>query len=146
MANPRDFTLTGHAIDRLYERSPVFVMTISTVPNGAYKKKATYEFMYEAKEEKRFRNNLRFMTMLGEKYGFENNFTLFVRDDSVFVGISNDRGNFIVTVLKKSEHYVSHISGSVKKFVNKPKAPRFEQELPVIRKSRGTSRHIHRHS
>jgi hypothetical protein len=89
------------------------------IHSAALKLKATYDFMADAKEEKSFLNNSIFMTRLGEKYGFENCYTLFVRDNNVFVGVSNPRGRFIVTVLKRDDHYLQHIKNKVKKFAKK---------------------------
>jgi len=66
--------------------------------------------------------------MLGEKYGYENRYTMFVRDDNVFVGVSNERGDFIVTVLKKSEHYVPHVRGPMEKTFTRKKSPVPENE------------------
>ena len=121
MANPLDYALTNHAIERLHERCESFAKQIDSITIPALKRKVTYEFLSEASEEKSFLNNSVFMTMLGEKYGFENQYTMFVRDNSVFVGVSNNRGRFIVTVLKRDEHYLNHIKHRTKKFEKKPK-------------------------
>lgn len=119
MANIKDFTLTKHAIDRLRERCVEFAKEVDWIKETALKKKETYSFMAKASEEKSFLNNSIFMNMLGEKYGYENRYTMFVRDDNVFVGVTNERGNFIVTVLKKSEHYVPHVRGVTRTHVRK---------------------------
>lgn len=119
MANPLDYILTKHAIERLCERNSEFAAMLNDINLPSLKIKATYEFMKDTKEEKSFLNNSIFMTMLGEKYGFDNKYTLFVRDNSVFVGVSNPRGRFIVTVLKRDHHYISHIRQKVQKFEKK---------------------------
>ena len=116
MAHPRDFTLTRHACDRLKQRDRDFAKEIVKVDSPALQLKAAYDFLHGATEERSFLNNSIFMTMLGEKYGFENRYTLFVRGNNVFVGVSNERGDHIVTVLNKNEHYVPHIRHSIKKF------------------------------
>jgi hypothetical protein len=122
MADPLDYTLTKHAIERLCERSENFARIIADVSVPSLKIKATYDFMRAASEEKSFQNNTRFMTMLGEKYGFENCYTMFVRENSVFVGVSNSRGKYIVTVLKRDDHYLPHIRNKVQKFEKKQSA------------------------
>jgi|ERR1017187_3722591 hypothetical protein len=120
MSSPRDFVLTKHAIDRLRERCPAFAKEVDWIKETALKKRATYDFFAQASEEKSFLNNSIFITMLGEKYGFENRYSMFVHDNMVFVGVSNVRGNYIVTVLNKNEHYVPHVRNSVKKFIKRP--------------------------
>lgn len=119
MPSVREFIMTKHAIDRLRERNPLFAKEVDWIPETALKKKATYDYLYGASEEKSFLNNSIFMTMLGEKYGFHNRYSLFVRENNVFVGVSNERGDFIVTVLNKNEHYVPHVRHSVMKFKRK---------------------------
>lgn len=121
MANIREFTITKHATDRLRERNPNFAKEVDWIPSAALKKKATYDFLHSAKEEKSFLNNSVFMTMLGEKYGFENRYSLFVRENYVFVGISNENGNFIVTTLLRDQHVVPHVRNSTVKFRKRSK-------------------------
>lgn len=116
MANPLDYTITKHAIERLCERDQEFLKIYQTIDRAALKLKAAYDFMKDASEEKSFLNNSIFMTMLGEKYGFDNAYTLFVKDNSVFVGVASPRGRYIVTVLNRGEHYLPHIKLKVKKF------------------------------
>lgn len=119
MSNPHDFFLTTHAIQRLHERCSEFAKEANLIKDQFLRKKTTYDFLYGATEDKRFLNNSIFMTMLGEKYGFENRYTMFIRDDNIFVGITNKRGSFIVTVMKKSEHYISHVRVKVQKYRRK---------------------------
>ncbi len=111
-----DFALTKHAMDRLMERNPDFALEVSQITQPALKKKAFYEYLAQAREEKAFLNNSTFMTMIGEKYGFHNKYRMFSKDDIVFVGVQNEGGNFIVTALTKSEHYVPHVKHRVQKF------------------------------
>ena len=108
MSNIRDFTLTPHAISRLLERHPHI-----DIEDGdpATKKKAIYEFMYGATEEKAFQNDIAFITYLSGRYGFDQ-YTMFVRENVVFVGktASGEYGNrVIVTVLEKNKHSCRHI-------------------------------------
>jgi len=119
VADPLDFIVTRHAVDRLLERNPEFAATVDPTLGQALKLKATYEYIASAKEEKSFLNNSIFMTMLGEKYGFENCYKMFVRDNSVFVGVSNERGRFIVTTMTRDGHYLAHIRHKVQKFQKK---------------------------
>jgi hypothetical protein len=127
MTNPLDYTLTKHAIERLLERDPDFskicqtIEAVSSINLPVLKLKAAYNYMKDASEERSFLNNSVFMTKLGEKYGFDNSYTLFVKANSVFVGVSNQRGNAIVTVLSRGEHYISHIKHKIKKFEKKAK-------------------------
>jgi len=138
MANASEFTLTNHAIVRLRERCETFSKLVDSIASGSLKLKATYDYVAQATEEKSFLNNSIFVNKLGEKYGFDQRYSLFVRNDMVFVGVSGERGNAIVTVLKKSEHYVPHIRESVKKFDKSPKKQVF---CEVIHKcSRGVER------
>ena len=119
MSDPRNFIVTNHAIDRLRERCPDYAKEVDKISSGSLKKKVTYDFISKASEEKSFLNNSRFMTMLGEKYGFENSYTLFVKENIVFVGVTNPRGNFIVTAMKRDEHYLAQIKNKVKKYEKK---------------------------
>jgi hypothetical protein len=119
MASPRDFTLTKHAVDRLRERCVNFAKEVDWIKETALKKKATYEYMSKAVEEKSFLNNSRFMTTIWEKYGFDNTYNMFIRENNVFVGVTNQAGSFIVTVLNRDEHYVPHLREKVKKFAKK---------------------------
>jgi hypothetical protein len=136
MASARDFTLTNHAIERLRERDENFPKLVDNITSTSLKLKATYDYVAQSTEEKSFLNNSIFMTKLGEKYGFDRRYYLFVRDDLVFVGVSGDQGNAIVTVLKKSEHYLYHVRETVKKFEKRPKKMVMVEE-PMHRKSRG---------
>jgi len=119
MSDIKNFIVTNHAIDRLRERCPEYIKLNDKILSIALKKKATYDFISQSSEEKGFLNNSRFMTMLGEKYGFDNRYTLFVRENIVFVGVTNLRGNFIVTTMKRDEHYLSQIKNKVKKYEKK---------------------------
>jgi len=119
MASPQEFNLTKHAIDRLRERCPELSKEIDKIPESALKKKATYDYFLSAQEEKSFLNNSRFMDMLWTKYGFDNTYTMFIKDNAVFVGVTNEGGKFIVTTLKRDEHYIPHLRVKVKKFQKK---------------------------
>jgi hypothetical protein len=119
MSDIKKFIVTKHAIDRLYERCPDHAKEIAKIVEIALKKKSTYDFINQSSEEKSFLNNSRFMIMLGEKYGFENRYTLFIKDNIVFVGVSNKSGNFIVTAMNRDNHYLSQIKNKVKKYENK---------------------------
>lgn len=125
MANPLDYILTKHAVDRLCERNRDFSISVES-RTPAIKLREAYNFMAAATEEKSFLNNSIFMTMLGEKYGFDNCYTLFVRDNNVFVGVSNPRGRYIVTVMNRDSHYLPHIRHKVQKFQKKEK-----ESLPI---------------
>jgi hypothetical protein len=122
MASSRDFTLTKHAVDRLRERCVNFAKEVDWIKEAALKKKATYEYMSKAVEEKSFLNNSRFMTTIWEKYGFDNTYNMFIRENNVFVGVTNQTGSFIVTVLNRDEHYVPHLREKVKKFAKKERS------------------------
>jgi len=118
MSKSLDYILTKHAVERLCERNHEFSTKVEALP-PALRLKEAYKLMAESKEEKSFLNNSIFMTMLGEKYGFDNCYTLFVRDDNVFVGISNPSGRYIVTVMNRGNHYLPHIRHKVQKFKKK---------------------------
>ena len=108
MSNIRDFTLSHHAIARLLERHPYVCINESS---PALKKKAIYEFMYGASEEKAFQNDIAFLTYLSERYGYDQ-YTMFVRANVVFVGkttIGEQNNHVIVTVLDKGAHSCRHI-------------------------------------
>lgn len=117
--SPQEFTMTKHAIERLRERDYEFAKAIDQAckpSETAKKKQLTYAFLHGATEERSFLNNTAFMARLYEKYGFENRYSLFVNGKIVFVGVTNDRGSYIVTSLAREEHKVKHISQSNKKW------------------------------
>jgi len=120
MSDPRNFTITKHAIDRLRERFPDFAKENDKIISNSLKKKAIYDFLInQTSEEKSFLNNSTFMIMLGEKYGFGKQYTMFTKDNILFIGISDDVGNYIVTTMKRDEHYVNQINTKIKKYEKK---------------------------
>lgn len=115
MSNPSDFSISKHAMERLLERDKLFAKNTEHY-KPALKIKAMYEYLKDSSEEKRFLNNSTFMIMLGEKYGFDKQYTMFIKNDSVFVGVINNTKNVIVTVLDQKSHYLNHIKQKVQKF------------------------------
>lgn len=116
--NPREFTLTKHAIERLRERHPDVAKKIDTESSDkgtAIKKRITYDFFHGSKEEKGFLNDARFMIMLHEKYG-PKDFRVFVRDDVVFVGVADEKDKVIVTTLHRDTHSSRHVKHQPKKW------------------------------
>ena len=117
--SPLDFMMTKHAIERLRERNYEFAKHIDQVckpSETARKKQLTYEFLHQATEESSFLNNTSFMTRLYEKYGYDNRYSLFVNGKIVFVGVTNERGSYIVTSLAREDHKVKHIRQTNKKW------------------------------
>jgi hypothetical protein len=115
--NPREFTLSKHAIERLRERHPHIAKEIDKLAGNegtAIKKKHTYEFFYKSTEERGFLNDPRFMIMLHDKYG-PKDYRIFVRDDVVFVGVKGDP-NMIVTTLSRDTHTSRHVKHQQKKW------------------------------
>lgn len=110
------FILTKHAVTRLAERDKDFKKTIQGLANPTDILKLAYEYFKEAVEERTFINNSNFMTMLGEKYGFDKKFHMYVRNDSIFVCVIDDQAHVVVTVVQKSQHYCRNIAGKNTKY------------------------------
>lgn len=122
MSDITKFTITKHASERLYERCHEFAKVIDSIEAPALRIKAAYDFVRNATEEKRFINNSIFMIKLNEKYGYENSYTFFVRENNVLVGVINENGRFIVTVLDRMSHVIPHIKYKTTKFNKSKKA------------------------
>jgi hypothetical protein len=118
------FSLTIHAIDRLFERHPGIFLD-STL-QGKLKRDAASRVLHDAVEDKSVKNNTGFMVWLHEKYGFDRNFRFFVNGDVLFIGIQcPDKQNTIVTTVQKSTSNISHLrnAGIEKTARFKAKAP-----------------------
>ena len=119
--NPRDFRLSNHAIARLRERHPTIAKDVDSKfsdKDTALKKKLTYEYFYEAKEERGFLNDTKFMIALYEKYGYDRKYCIFGRDDILFVGVI-DEECCIVTTLTRDMHSTKHVRIQNKKWKKK---------------------------
>lgn len=123
----KTFSLTKHAIQRLIQRDINFAKQYAVITPAAMQKKFAYDYFYGSVEEKAFLNSSTFMTMLGERYGFDKKYRMFVRGDSLFVGMIDGPVNIIVTVLQRSGHYCRNICTPVKKFKIPKKEIRYEQ-------------------
>lgn len=101
----QDFRLSKHAVERLVERNEKFAKSL-TAPYQATS--AAYRYIADAVEERSFLNDTRFMVMVHERYGFDKQYAMFVKDNSIFVGIVEPDVCTIVTVLNRNEHQVTH--------------------------------------
>jgi len=118
----KTFTLTKHAIERLVERDREFAKKYKDIEVPAFRIRFAYDYFLGSQEEKAFLNSSTFMTMLGERYGFDKKYRLFVRDDSLFVGVIDGTQHVVVTVLQRSGHYCRNICTPVKKYKSKQPA------------------------
>ena len=101
MTAPRDFSLTKHAIARMLERFPRLKESWDARKQPGVRLKFMYELFWEAEELKSVVNDTEFMTYISNRYGAENKYTFFMLNDAVFIGVTNERGNHIVTVVRK---------------------------------------------
>jgi len=119
MASPKDFSLSQHAIERLIERSPEFRRQYDLIDAPALKKKAAYDLLIGATEEKGFKNCTAFTTFLHERYGYDTSFSFFVNGDMIFVGVTGTRGSVIVTTVSRKDHVVRQVRNPVQKYTRR---------------------------
>lgn len=117
---PTEFSLTNHAIDRLKERFPKIWLAIYDEKIApALRRKAIYDFFNASTEDRSVINDTRFMQYTSEKYGFDKKISIFTNGDVVFLGVTADGRNAIVTTLDKTSIKIHTLKGTRVKYAKK---------------------------
>lgn len=111
-----NFALTAHAIQRLRERNPSFAKQWDDTQEPALRKKLAYDFFSQSVEEKSFLNNTTYVVKLSEQYGYDKKFKVFVKDDSIFLGMIDGDRKIIMTVLSRKDCSKNHLAGKRVKY------------------------------
>lgn len=98
--NISEFTISTHAVDRLFIRSNSFRKLCLGTRHIALRKKLAYEFVLTAVEDKILINNKNFMWSLGIRHGTSRRYSFFRINEVILVGVTDEDGTKnIVTVL-----------------------------------------------
>jgi hypothetical protein len=104
MSTHENLKLTHHAQTRMFERWPELTSQAKPLPT-APKLKFLYSFLLKAVENKRFKNDIRLMLYLQERYGYDKSYRMLINGDMLFIIIDL----VIVTVISLKNHVSPHV-------------------------------------